>query len=475
MHSPSKGGYQSSPSGWYKVKIGIIGAGPAGLAAAKELVKSNSQVVIFDSNQRSGGQYWRHGVRENFPDKRFANLINEKNIDWKFGSSIWQVENLNPGFRIHYVVNHQSYALDVEKILIATGASERVLPFKNWTTPGVLTAGAAQSMAKEHKLLLGKSILIAGSGVFALPVAKSLMDLAEELGEKVTIGIIEARSFIRWWRNIPGLILNPEKAIEALGYLQFLKKNQIKRYSKRVVTEVIQKSGEINAVRVAKVNNSMQLCAKDLEIPCDFLATSFGFIPDMTIASIMGINRVFRTGDAVIDVDKNQRTSLVGVWAAGEVTGIGGHELAITEGALAALDILQRKQILLAALLKWRRYRQRVFATGLARIYPINPNWITWQDDSVIICRCEEVSLKEISDSVTNLGADSARSAKLFTRAGMGLCQGRICQKNVQDITDRCAKFASGNSSFSGNISRDANRETIRPIGGVVTLGELSD
>ena len=158
-----------------------------------------------------------------------------------------------------------------------------------------------------------------------------------------------------------------------------------------------------------------------------------------------------------------------------EVTGIGGHELAITEGALAALDILQRKQILLAALLKWRRYRQRVFATGLARIYPINPNWITWQDDSVIICRCEEVSLKEISDSVTNLGADSARSAKLFTRAGMGLCQGRICQKNVQDITDRCAKFASGNSSFSGNISRDANRETIRPIGGVVTLGELSD
>ena len=66
------------------MKIGIIGAGPAGLAAAKELVKSNSQVVIFDSNQRSGGQYWRHGVRENFPDKRFANLINEKNIDWKF-------------------------------------------------------------------------------------------------------------------------------------------------------------------------------------------------------------------------------------------------------------------------------------------------------------------------------------------------------------------------------------------------------
>jgi NADPH-dependent 2,4-dienoyl-CoA reductase/sulfur reductase-like enzyme len=457
------------------MKVAIIGAGPAGLSAARELIKANNPVVIFDANPRSGGQYWRHGVRDQFPDQNFASLVEERCIDWKFGSSIWQVEKLNPGFRIHYVMNQKSHSLDVEKILIASGASERVLPFKNWTAPGVFTAGAAQAMAKEHQLLLGKTIVIAGSGVFALPVAKSLLALADDVGREITIGIVEARSFIRWWRNIPGFLLNPRKALEALEYLNLIRKKRIKRYMKSVVTEAVIKSGEISAVRVARLNRSLEIRKNIFEIECDFLATSFGFVPDMTIASIMGIERIFQKGDAVIRIDKNQRTSLVDVWAAGEVTGIGGHDLAVTEGALAALDILRSNQTFTTALLRWRRFRQRFFSIMLSRIYPIDSKWITWQESSVVICRCEEVSLEEIKKSVTHLGADSARSAKLFTRAGMGLCQGRMCQRNVQDIADHCAKFSTDNSRSNGKHSRDPNRETIRPIGGVVTLGELLD
>jgi hypothetical protein len=189
----------------------------------------------------------------------------------------------------------------------------------------------------------------------------------------------------------------------------------------------------------------------------------------------MGVHRVFRNSDAVVDVDENQRTSVIDVWAAGEVTGIGGHELSITEGRIAALNIVGVRSGVKLALTRWKRLRQRIFAGGLSRIFPIDSNWITWQEDSVVVCRCEEVTLKEIVDSVNHLGADSARSAKLFTRAGMGLCQGRFCQRNVQDVTERCTKFSGVDGLEERTSVKDANRETVRPIGGVVTLGELSD
>jgi len=461
--------------GGCQVKIGIIGAGPAGLAAARELVQANCEIVIFDSNAQSGGQYWRHQKNTEFPEKKFSDISRDSRIQWHFHASVWQIENLDPGFRIHYSGEGSSSSIEVEKILIATGASERTLPFKNWTSPGVMTAGAAQTMAKEHRLLPGSSILIAGSGVFAMPVAKSLITLAGDNGITIELGIIEARSLIRWWRNIPGFILNPGKVIEALGYLAFAKRNRIKRISRSVVTEAVVKDGQLSGVRVARLNREMKIVGDSYLMPCDALATSFGFTPDMTIPSIMGVHRVFRNSDAVVDVDDNQRTSVIDVWAAGEVTGIGGHELSITEGRIAALNIAGVRSGVKLALTRWKRLRQRIFADGLSRIYPIDSKWITWQEDSVVVCRCEEVTLKEIVDSVNHLGADSARSAKLFTRAGMGLCQGRFCQRNVQDITERCTKFSGVDGLEERTSVKDANRETVRPIGGVVTLGELSD
>ncbi|MFM7463679.1 MAG: (2Fe-2S)-binding protein, partial [Actinomycetota bacterium] len=110
---------------------------------------------------------------------------------------------------------------------------------------------------------------------------------------------------------------------------------------------------------------------------------------------------------------------------------------------------------------------QRLFARGLTKIYPVSHRWVESLDDAEIVCRCEEVTAGEIRESAHQLGADSARTAKLFTRAGMGLCQGRICQRNVKEIIDFVRSDVKSAS--------DPNRETVRPIGGVVTLGGLSD
>lgn len=463
----------------FRQRVAIIGAGPAGLSALRELQKSSRslRVAVIDSNPRIGGQFWRHQVGGPFPAQEFDarhHPSHSVEINWHLSSSVWQIERVDATFRIHIALDIGDVAttLEVEKIIIATGASERTLPFGNWSAPGVMSAGALQSLAKEYGVIPGKKIVIAGSGVFAMPVAKTIKKVAKDLGTRVEVSIIEAQSLFRWWRNTFAFLLNPSKIIEAIGFVMFMKGNDVKTLSKTIITEGKIDAGQIIGVEIARVKSDLRQDQIKKSLSADLIATSFGFIPDMTLASILGLERKFLHGDAVVFVDGNQRTSLDGVWAAGEITGIGGHELAISEGAIAARDLLKkghrsRGSYFSTALLKWRRMRQQFFAAGLAKIYPVSKGWIESLDDSTIVCRCEEVRAGEIRESASELGADSARTAKLFTRAGMGLCQGRICQKNVKEIID----FMRGDVPNA----TDANRETVRPIGGVVTLGGLSD
>lgn len=456
-------------------KVAIIGAGPAGLAAAQELVCKEYEISIIDSNIRSGGQYWRHSPNAHFPDSNFRAISVDSRINWYLGHSVWQIEKFDDQFRIHISGSSKSHSIVVDNLIIATGASERTLPFKNWTMPGVLTAGALQTLAKEHRVIPGNEIVICGSGIFAFPVAETLKKIACEIGEEISITIVEARSLFRWWRNLLGFLLNPSKIYEALSYLVMAKKEKVKIISRKVVVAAEIEDDGISGVRTSDIDKGLHVQRESQTLNCDLIATSFGFIPDMTIPSILGLQREYSHGNAVVSVDSHQRTSIANIWAAGEVTGIGGHELSITEGRLSALDVDRDNQSfpekVREKLLLWRRFRQRIFAHNLAKIYGINSDWISWQDESVLICRCEEVTLREITDSVKEFGADSARSAKLFTRAGMGLCQGRVCQRNVQDITDRMAIGVRAGQPEK----RDPNRETIRPVAGVVTLSELSD
>ncbi|NDI09748.1 MAG: hypothetical protein EBY74_01925 [Actinobacteria bacterium] len=429
----------SQPTSPTKVagRVAIIGAGPAGLAALRQLLSSSQalRIEIVDSNSRIGGQYWRHQDGGEFPaikfDPRSYSLTANKKSEvfWHLSSSVWQIERSGQIFRLHIASNvgDQASTIEVEKIIIATGASERTLPFKN------------------------------------MPVAKTIKEVAKKCGIEVEVTIIEAQSILRWWRNSLAFLLNPSKVVEAMGFLIFMKSHGVKRLSKRIVREAKTDNGKIVGVHLSRVGSDLRSKLDAEFIPADLVATSFGFTPDMTLASILGLERKFQDGDAVVVVDSNQRTSIDGIWAAGEITGIGGHELAITEGLIAARNLLSEESILL----KWRRLRERFFARGLRAIYPISKGWIESLDDAEVVCRCEEVCAGEIKQSAKELGADSARTAKLFTRAGMGLCQGRICQRNVAEIID----FARSDVKDSS----DANRETVRPIGGVVTLGGLSD
>ena len=432
-------------------KYVIIGAGPAGLSAAATFAKQAIKVSVIDQYQIPGGQYWRHKYGETFPAEEFEFLLSSPFVEWNLETSIWQIEQENGHFLLHLRSAGKTTEMRTEKILVATGAIERSIPIPGWTLPGVITAGGLQSLVKGFDTSPGNSIVLGGSGPFLFPVVESLLDMNNPPTIK---GVFEYRSNIRWWRNTLGLIINPEKAFAAIKFLLFLKRQKI-RFETGVNISKIEATNSGLTIHLAKKGS--QSIIENVEVA----AISYGFTPDLTIPSILRLERKIVFGEESVKVDRNQRGSINDVWAAGEVTGIGGHELAISEGKIAALSMLGKSRS--STISKLNRFRQKVFASGLAKIYAPSKDWMDWSTEDFIICRCEEVKKSEIIDSFEKLGADSARTSKLFTRAGMGMCQGRICHRNVSDLAQRFSDKKTGISPVS------------RPVGGAVTLGELSD
>ena len=427
--------------------IAIVGAGPAGLSAAVAAAKLGQQVILIDSSPRLGGQYWRHlpsnwgvGRPPYFAKAQelFDEVLSNPLITRFSNAHVWQAEKKAEQFNLYVVRNGVEEIVKAEKVILATGAYDRALPFPGWDLPGVMTAGAAQSMVKSHGVLVGKKFVIAGTGPFLLPVATGLAAAGAEV-----VGLYEANNPLRWILNLHGLILNPSKIREGIYFLKKLRSLGIKvHYGKEIQSAV---------------SDGVLVDGKKIE--CDTVAIGSGFVPELSLAGILGAKlKVGADGTVVVDVDQNQQTSIPGLYAAGESTGIGGSSLAVLEGEIAG-STRKGKRL--------DRWRAQVFATGLQRVYPVSNKWQSALTPQTILCRCEEVSLADIHGAIDELGAQDGRSAKLFTRAGMGLCQGRVCGRNVSEIV-------------ACHLSRDLTAEerintAQRPLAAPISLGELGD
>ena len=213
------------------------------------------------------------------------------------------------------------------------------------------------------------------------------------------------------------------------------------------------------------MKSNLEVKGEISEIECDVVASGWGFNPDVTLGGILGCNQeVDCDGSVIFTVDREQRSSVENIWIAGEATGIGGADLAIAEGEIAALSALNDS---ISFSLKFKRFRLQLFATALQRSYPVGNGWQGWIKPDTKICRCEEVSHGEICQSVTELSAQDSRTSKLFTRAGMGLCQGRVCSRNVSEIIAEesgCKVLDQERISYSN-----------RPIAAPISLGVLAD
>jgi NADPH-dependent 2,4-dienoyl-CoA reductase/sulfur reductase-like enzyme len=420
--------------------IAVLGAGPAGLAAAAAAHRAGARVTLVDAAPRTGGQYWRHRAGEDGP---------RTPVDFRPGHAIWHVERTADGFTTHTDAGELRSAT----VIVATGAFDRQLPFPGWTLPGVFTAGGAQALLKGHGVLVGDRVVVAGTGPFLLPVAAGLA----AAGARV-LGVFEAGSPLGFARHPAAVLRNAGKLAEGAGYLRMLRRHRVPFHTRQTV--VAAHGGDrVEAVTVARLDRAWRAVA-ERDVECDAVAVGYGFTPQVELPLQLGCDTHLDTdGSLVATADDRQRASVPGVYLAGEVCGVGGAQLSVVEGEVAGLHAAGARPT--GKLLR-RRAALRSFAAAMHRTYPVEPGWQGWLADDTIVCRCEEVPVRAIRDSIVDLGASEPRTVKLLARPGMGLCQGRVCGYAAACLTGPLT--AAGLLGMSG-----------RPIAQPVSLGRLAE
>lgn len=385
------------------VDVAVVGAGPAGLSAAAHAAEAGARVAVVDQSWHAGGQIWRHRDRVELPHEARALLarFEASGAEYISGASVLDAR----AGLLSLLAPRGSLALTAGAVVLATGARERFLPFPGWTLPNVFGVGGLQALVKSGLSVDGKRVVLSGSGPLLFPVAATLAQHGAEL-----VAVCEQAPRGRVMRFAASLWREPAKLPQAARY-----RFAFRHVAFRMGTWIERAEGEGLVQRAILTDGTRRWT-----VDCDMVGAACGLIPSVEVGMAMGCDIV----NGAVAVDARQQTSVAGVYAAGECTGVAGEDAAILEGAIAGLSAVGRPAEALSA----RRARGRTFAVRLAAAFAPRPELRGRADAATIVCRCEDVRLGELQ-------ADwGARQAKLASRAGMGACQGRVCGAALEHL-----------------------------------------
>ncbi len=452
-------------------EILVIGAGPAGLAAARTAAAYGAQVVLVDDNRQAGGQYYRHpaseplrAVRDDLFDEatRGADLLAAAagpNLTHYSDATFYGFFDDGIAAFAH---GDRILRLTPGAAIIAAGATERPVPFPGWTLPGVMGAGAVQNLLKGQRTLPGRRILVTGNGPLTLLAAANLARCGAEV-----IEVLEAAANRPPFSMIPRLLLEPGMLARGIGYRAILARRRVPFRSRYVVVEAKGKM-RVEAAVVAPIAADGRVdSAHARTLAVDTVVVGFGLVPASEITRSIGCEHVH-------DADKggwipvrsvDLETSRPGVFAAGECAGVAGVEKALLEGELAGLAAAMRVGAARGAEAQARRRRlQRrlarlmAFRSAIEAIYRPPASFLPLMRDDTVVCRCEEVTLAEARRWVRE-GVHEVNSLKAITRMSMGRCQGRNC---VATLTRLIAAEAGIDVA---EVPPPRPRPPLRPIG----------
>jgi NADPH-dependent 2,4-dienoyl-CoA reductase/sulfur reductase-like enzyme len=384
----------------------VLGAGPAGLAAAAAASATGESVLLIDDNPQAGGQIWRGGPgawHDERANRLWRTLSARANVTVLYETRVVDAEG--PSCLLRESPTGAQYASS-EHLILCTGARELLLPFPGWTLPGVTGAGGLQALIKGGMAVAGKKVVVAGSGPLLLAVAKTVQDNGGEV-----VAIAERRSA----RELAGFgfrlgLGHRAKLGQTAELLAAL--SRVPYLHGATVTEA---QGAVNVTGDAQLKSvALSHRGGTQQLDCDFLACGYGLVPNLELARLLGLD--IARGRVVADYW--QRTSIPGVWAAGETTGFGGVDKALAEGHIAGMHA--SGQFCSEDDMQSRAKAQR-FAALLEKYFAPDAGLRDLLRPDTIVCRCEDVRAEQLEAHA------GWRAAKLMTRCGMGPCQGRVC------------------------------------------------
>ena len=415
----------------------IVGAGPAGVRAAQTLVAHGLRPVVVDESPRCGGQIYRQPPPGHVRDKRSlygfesarADAVHRSfesiadRLDHRPGTLVWGIE----GDTLHLLRDGRADRLRHGGLVVATGATDRVLPFPGWTLPGVTTLGAAQVALKYQGCAIGARVVLAGTGPLLYLVAYQYA----KAGARVA-AVLDSALFADQAAALPALLRDPAVLAKGLYYVARLRTLGVPVH---------------RGVRGLRVRGSERVEGIDWQdaqgehaLDCDAIGFGYALRSETQLADLAGCEFAFDPLQrAHLPLrDAAGRASVPGLYLAGDGAGVRGADAAELAGELAALALLADRGVAVDAWrlaeLQQRLARSTLLRQGLERAFPFPEDWAAQAPDDLLLCRCEEISVGQLRQAAREAGADELNRAKALCRVGMGRCQGRYCGAAAAEV-----------------------------------------
>lgn len=417
----------------------IIGAGPAGMAAAEVAARHGAKTLVLDEQSAPGGQIYRAietmGSRQRpelgvayFNGVKQAQGFRASNVDYQPGASVWHVSKEKT---VAYSCHGTSSLVTAKQVIIATGAQERPMPIPGWTLPGVMTMGAAQILLKQSEIGIKDSIFAGTGPLFYLVVYQYLQ---AGIPVKAVIDLTPRENYLRALTLLPRALPQSSTLIQGWRW-----KREIRRSGVPFVSGVsdLKITGENAATGVDFRQNN-----KWTHLDSQHVLLHQGVVPAINLSLAAGCDSHWHEQQAcwAIDVDTWYQSSIPGIIVTGDGASIAGGAAArysgqlATLGALAQIEKLSKAERDTLAIPCQRALRAELrIRPFLDAMFRPAGNFRIPQHDKTIVCRCEEITVEEVRQVVTS-GCIGPNQLKSFSRCGMGPCQGRFCGLTVSEL-----------------------------------------
>lgn len=454
------------------VDVLVIGGGPAGMTAAAAAANAGLSVALVDERPDAGGQIYR-GL-EGGPFRESGSLgtdyskgasiierFRSASIATFFGASLWRIDTDQNGGKALFYSSGLHTTMSFRKLILATGAMERPVPFPGWTLPGVMNLGAAQLLLKSSALVPSGRVALLGNGPLLFLFAQQLTNAGVKIASILDTAPRVSRLALGI-KHMRALVANREKVLKGIGMLRTVRQSGIPVY--RDVSTVVA-LGQERLKRLTFVSSGQ---SGQLEL--DLLLVHEGLIPNTHLSHALGCKHVWSNSQAcfIPVTDGRGRSSNRNVFIIGDGASIRGADAAPASAEVAVATILadldkvdtKNCKKMTRALQSLRQ--EESFRPFLNSLYPPRLSVAPIADET-IICRCEEVKASTLREAIKD-GAIGPAQVKAYTRCGMGPCQGRMCALQVSQL------LARETSSSIGDVGSYNVRFPLKPI----LLGDMA-